>query len=130
VDPLVRACGNVGRSLHSNIACQDKGYELTVGSDLQIVDISLYAKQPGTYGEYTGALPLGLTWDDSYYDILDKLGTPEHRVGGSGVTINLQYPAGDAWVVLETSATHDQPQYLNNARLLAIQITKQPQYTF
>ena len=130
VAPLVRACGNVGRSLHSNIACQDKGFEVTIGSDLRIVDISLYAKDPGTYGEYAGALPLGLTWSDGYYDILDKLGTPDRRVGGSGVTINLQYPVGNVWVLLQTSATHDQPEYLRNARLMSIQITKQPQITW
>lgn len=130
VSPLVRACGGIGQNLHTNLACQDQGFELTVGSGLRIVDITLYAEQPGTYGEYIGALPLGITWDDSYYDLLDKLGPPEHRVGGNGVTINLQYPAGGAWLVLATSATHDRPEYLANARLLSIQITLRPTYTF
>jgi hypothetical protein len=36
----------------------------------------------------------------------------------------LQYPAGDVWLVLETSAMHDWPEQLRDSHLLRIDITK------
>jgi hypothetical protein len=98
------------------------------GAGLTVTTVTLYAAERDGFSEYPGKLPLGLSWSDSYYDIIDKLGQPDVRLGGNGVTMELQYPADDVWLVLETSAAHDWPEQLQNSHLLRIDITKYQVY--
>ncbi len=126
VNALIRNCGP-GSDPHrsGNVHCTAGGFELTLGgAGLTVTTVTLYAAERDGYSEYPGELPLGLSWSDSYYDIIDKLGQPDAKIGGGGVTVGLQYPAGDAWLVLETSALHDWAEQLQNSHLLRIDITK------
>jgi hypothetical protein len=95
-----------------------------VAPALTVTTVTLYAAERDGYSEYPGELPRGLSWSDGYYDIIGKLGRPDAKPGGGGVTVMLQYPAGDVWLVLETSAMHDWPEQLRDSHLLRIDITK------
>jgi hypothetical protein len=126
VNALIRSCGP-GTDPHrsGNVHCYSGGFELTLGgAGLTVTTVTLYAAERDGFSEYPGKLPRGLSWSDSYYEIIDKLGEPDARIGGYGVTVGLQYPANDVWLVLETSATHDWPEQLQNSHLLRIDITK------
>ena len=64
------------------------GFELTLGgAGLTVTTVTLYAAERDGYSEYPGELPRGLSWSDGYYGIIDRLGQPDARIGGNGVTM-------------------------------------------
>jgi len=125
---LARVCGP-GSDFHrsGNIACENAGFELTLGGARLVVKaITLFNFEYSGSNQYGGTLPLGLTWDDDYAAVLDKLGDPIDRLGGGGVEVQLRYQSGDAYVLVSTTATHDNPDYLANAKLHWIEISMDP----
>jgi hypothetical protein len=129
---LISSCG-AGDDKHrsGNIVCYNGGFELTLGgAGLTVTTVTLFSAERNGFSEYPGPLPLGLDWTDSYYDIIDKLGSPDAKLGGNGVTVELQYPSDGVWLVLETSATHDWEELLRSSHLLSIYITKYKVYDF
>ena len=81
---LIRSCGP-GTDAHrsGNVHCYAGGFELTLGgAGLTVTTVTLYAAERDGFSEYPGKLPLGLSWSDSYHDIIDKLGQPDARFGG------------------------------------------------
>jgi len=130
VNALIRSCGP-GNDKHrsGNIVCYNGGFELTLGgAGLTVTTVTLFSAERDSFSDYPGPLPLGLEWTDSYYDVIDKLGPPDAKLGGNGVTVELQYPADGVWLVVETSATHDWEDLLRDSHLLSIYITRYKPY--
>ncbi|MGN6300833.1 MAG: hypothetical protein ACTHN8_07040 [Angustibacter sp.] len=127
VAALVRRCG-AGDDYHrsGNIACIDEGFELTLDSHLVVKAITLFNLEYSGYGQYGGTLPLGLTWDDDYHAVIRKLGPPLERLGGGGVEVQLRYRSRGVYVLVDTTATHDNPDYLANAKIHWIELSVDP----
>jgi len=128
VAALVRRCG-AGSDAHrsGNIACESEGFELTLGgSGLVVKAITLFNLEYSGYSQYQGQLPLGLSWEDDYDSVLSKLGQPMARLGGSGVEVQLRYRSGDVYVLVTTTATHDNPDYLAGAKIHWIELSVDP----
>lgn len=127
VQALVRRCGP-GSDAHrsGNIACESEGFELTLSSALGVKAVTLFNFEYSGYDQYQGRLPLGLTWGDDYDAVMRKLGPPLERLGGSGVEVQLRYRSRGVYVLVTTTATHDNADYLATAKIHWIEVSADP----
>lgn len=124
VTRLVQACG-YGDDVHAsaNVVCVRRGFELTLASDLTVQSVTVFNAESDGFSQYAGELPLGLTWDDGYADVLARLGQPEQVLGGNGVEIKLLFTSGSRSVEITLTATHDWPEQLAVARMHTITLS-------
>ena len=127
VQALVRRCGP-GSDAHrsGNIACESEGFELTLSSALGVKAVTLFNFEYSGYDQYQGRLPLGLTWDDDYDTVMRKLGPPLERLGGGGLEVQLRYRSREVYVLVTTTATHDNADYLATAKIHWIELSADP----
>lgn len=129
VAQLVRTCG-AGPDHHAsgNVACVDRGFELTLTSELAVQSLTLFNYEYDGYQQYGGTLPFGLSWESSYGDILDVLGAPEQVLGGNGVEVQLAYTVDSTSATITMTARHQTDADLAGAGIHWIQLANSDQY--
>jgi hypothetical protein len=115
--PDLRASGD--------IYCKADGFNVNLDSELRVRSVTLYNEENGGFSQYQGDLPYGLTWDMSYNDVINELGAPDERRGGNGLEVELVYNnLGSDKITVTTTATHDNPDYLADAGLHMIDVSR------
>ncbi len=85
VQTWVRSCKTPTPGSLANVMCDDEGFELDLDSTLTVTQVVLYREEGGGgFRQYTGTMPSGLAWSDSYEDVVGKLGQPVAVDGGWG----------------------------------------------
>jgi hypothetical protein len=122
ISALDRQCGsNIDRV--GNLECPSLGFEITFDPSLTATRVILYPFQENSMAEYTGALPGGVAWADSYPDLVARLGEPVELEGGFGaidITAHYRMDGYDVGYGLDT--WYNSPEYLQNAHLTSITI--------
>ena len=99
------------------------GFEIDLDTDMRVTRIVLDSIKIADT-QYSGQIPAGLSFSDTYTDVVNRLGEPIQTDGGYGaVSVRAYFNVGQYQLTVTFDTWYNRPDYLADAHILSVDVS-------